>query len=208
MRHCKKSVRLKLFQAKSRYHPALHRYLQELLGFLEMAAEVSSEAEKKHAAEGSGSGGDAPAAVESAIDRDESELLVNLSEDDFVAHCLELKSVEDVQRTLGLRGQADQGLPRVMATVVAKGQKFLSTETDKEPALARKERNFVWINQVARQIFRVVAQESGYAQDDSLQKKVYTGDAAHSSRQICAEKYPHSMVTVCGAIVPVLYNGI
>ena len=101
----------KLFQAKSRYHPALHRYLQELLGFLEMAAEVCSEAEKQHAAEGSGSGEAfraAPAAVRSLIDRGESNyservFLANLSEDDFVAHCQGFQSVSQVQIALGLR---------------------------------------------------------------------------------------------------------
>ena len=106
----KLDVGSKLFQAKSLYHPALHRFLEELSGFLEMAAEVCSEAEKQHAAEGSGSGGAfraAPAAVRSLIDHcdsDDSEnvFLANLSEDDFVAHCQGFESVSQVQIALGL----------------------------------------------------------------------------------------------------------
>ena len=111
----------KLFQAKSLYHPALHRFLEELSGFLEMAAVVCSEAEKQHAAKESGSG-DAFRAVRSLIDLGESDdservFLANLSEDDFVAHCQGFKDVSQVQIALGLRGYADQRIPWWLSTV-------------------------------------------------------------------------------------------
>ena len=47
----------KLVQDKSRYHPALHPYLQELLRHLKMAHEVFKEDKEKQAAEGPGSVG-------------------------------------------------------------------------------------------------------------------------------------------------------
>ena len=179
----------KLFQAKSLYHPALHWFLEKLSGFLEMAAEVCSEAEKQHAAEESGSG-DAFRAVRSLIDLSESDyservFLANLSEDDFVAHCQGFKDVSQVQIALGLQGYADQRLvvdfkpffKRAKIAFERHGERNRSCQERQRFCLEGSEK-------ICTSYLRGVCSSIWMWTKRFPAKTIYAGSAAPSSRQI------------------------